>query len=155
MSLKNKKWNEFVSKDKIKAAGIVICFDDKDRVLIIRRSNIDKRAGQWTIPGGHIDEDDSSIEAGAARELKEETNLSCNPEDLIYIAEPKPEKYYFLAPSWSGKVDVHIPNPETGEIEHDSYKWISIEDVKDIDNTEIPIYLLDKALEIYKNARNL
>ena len=67
MSLTDKKWNEFVSKDKDKAAGIVVCFDDKDRVLIIRRSNIDKRAGQWTLPGGHIDESDKSIEAGAQR----------------------------------------------------------------------------------------
>ena len=155
MSLTDKKWNDFVSKDKIKAAGIVICFDDKDRVLIIRRSSIDKRAGQWTIPGGHIDEKDVSIEAGAARELKEETNLSCNADALIYIAEPKPEKFYFLAPSWSGDVDVNIPNPETGEVEHDDYRWASIEDIKDIDNTEIPIYLLDKALEIFKNGTNL
>ena len=151
MPLKNKKWNEFVSKDKTKAAGIVICFDDKDRILIIRRSNIDKRAGQWTIPGGHIDEDDSSIEAGAARELKEETNLSCNPAELIYIAEPKPEKYYFLAKEWYGTVDVEIPNPKTGEIEHDDYKWASINDIKDIEDTEIPIYLLEKSLKIKNN----
>ena len=93
----NSKWSEFVSGDKTKAAGIVICFDDEERILILRRSSIDKRAGQWTIPGGHIDEDDASVEAGAVRELKEETNLQCTVEDLIYIGEPKPEKFYFLA----------------------------------------------------------
>ena len=98
MPLTNKKWNEFISKDKRPPAGIVICFDDKDRVLILRRSKIDKRAGQWTIPGGHIDATDDSIEAGAARELKEETGLTCDPTKLIYIGEPRTEKFYFLAP---------------------------------------------------------
>ena len=151
MSLTDKKWNEFVSKDKDKAAGIVVCFDDKDRVLIIRRSNIDKRAGQWTLPGGHIDESDKSIEAGAQRELEEETGLSCTISNLQYLDEPKPGKFYFLAKKWSGEVDVHIPNPETGQIEHDKHKWCSIEDVKDIENSEIPIYLLEKALEMLKN----
>lgn len=150
----NSKWNEFVSGDKTKAAGIVICFDDKNKVLILRRSSIDKRAGQWTIPGGHIDEEDSSIEAGAVRELKEETNLQCNVEDLIYIGEPKPEKFYFLAKRWTGEVNVSIPNPETDEIEHDDYRWTSIEEIKEIEDSEIPIYLLEKALEIFKNEKN-
>ena len=144
----NSKWSEFVSGEKTKAAGIVICFDDEDRVLIIRRSPIDKRAGQWTIPGGHIDETDDSIESGAIRELKEETNLSCAMGDLVYIGEPKPEKYYFLATTWRGEVNVSIPNPETDEIEHDDYRWASIEEIKDIEDSEIPIYLLEKALQL-------
>ena len=153
MPLTNKKWNEFISKDKRPPAGIVICFDDKDRVLILRRSKIDKRAGQWTIPGGHIDAADDSIEAGAARELKEETDLTCDPAKLIYIGEPRTEKFYFLAPFWDGNVNVSIPNPETGEIEHDAYRWASIDDIKDIEDTEIPIYLLEKALDMLKNAK--
>ena len=46
------------------------------------------------------------------------------------------------------------PNPHTGEVEHDDYKWATINDIKDIDNSEIPIYLLEKALEITKNETN-
>ena len=45
------------------------------------------------------------------------------------------------------------PNPKTDEIEHDDYKWVSIEEIKEIEDTEIPIYLLEKALEISKNAK--
>ena len=37
---------------------------------------------------------------------------------------------------------------ETDEIEHDDWKWATIEDIKDIENTEIPIYLLEKALKL-------
>ena len=147
MSIKN-TWKSFVEQNKPTLAGIVVCVDSRQRFLIIRRSNIDDRAGQWTIPGGHIDDEDRSIESGAVRELDEETNLFCNTDDLIYLGEPKPEKHYFLTTKWTGKVDINKPNPETGIIEHDAYEWATIEDIKKIDNTEIPIYLLEKALKI-------
>ena len=144
-------WKEFLTEGELKTVGIVVCLDDKQQFLIIRRSDIDDRAGQWTIPGGHIDDEDSSVEAGAIRELQEETNLSCLVSDLRYLGEPKNEKYYFLTEKWSGDVNVDKPNPKTGEIEHDAYKWATINDIKDIEDSEIPIYLLEKALEMSKN----
>ena len=144
----NYKWNKFLTEKELKTVGIVVCLDDKQRFLILRRSNIDTRAGQWTIPGGHIDDKDRSIEAGAVRELDEETNLICDTSDLIYLGEPKPKKHYFLTMKWSGNVNVDKPNPITNEIEHDDWKWATIEQIKDIENTEFPIYLLEKALKI-------
>jgi len=147
----NVKWNNFLTEGELKDVGIVACLDDKQRFLIIRRSNIDERGGQWTIPGGHIDDEDSSIEDGACRELKEETGLVCNIENLTYLGEPKPKKHYFLTREWSGEINVDIPNPITGEIEHDDWKWANLEEIKDLDNSEIPIYLLEKVLEMHKN----
>ena len=144
-------WKAFLTEDELKEVGIVVCLDDKQRFLIIRRSNIDERAGMWTIPGGHIDESDSSIEYGASRELEEETDLVCLVENLIYLGEAKPKKYYFLTRKWSGDVDINIPNPKTGQVEHDDYRWATINEIKDITNSEIPIYLLEKALEMSKN----
>ena len=145
------EWNKFLTESELKTVGIVACLNDKQQFLVIRRSDIDDREGQWTIPGGHIDDEDSSIEAGAIRELQEETNLSCSVSDLIYLGEPKTEKFYFLTQKWTGDVDVDKSNPKTGEIEHDDWKWLTIEEIKEIDNSEIPIYLLEKAIEISKN----
>ena len=68
-------WEKFLKEDEDVEAGIVVCLNEKEEFLVIRRSKSDHRAGQWTIPGGHIDEKDNSIEQGALRELKEETNL--------------------------------------------------------------------------------
>tara|TARA_B100000530_G_C15917179_1_gene471745 strand:- start:1017 stop:1475 length:459 start_codon:yes stop_codon:yes gene_type:complete len=147
-------WKEFLTEGELKTVGIVVCLDDKQQFLIIRRSDIDDRAGQWTIPGGHIDDEDPSVEAGAVRELEEETNLSCLVSDLRFLGEPKNQKYYFLTQKWSGDLNVDKPNPKTGEIEHDDYKWAPISDIKDIENSEIPIYLLEKALEMSKNETN-
>ena len=145
------KWKGFLSEDRQKAAGIVVCITEDERVLIVRRLTNDERNGQWTIPGGHIEDEDTSIEQGAARELFEEANLTCSVADLVFLGEPKPEKYYFWTTKWSGDVNVDKPNPKTGEIEHDAYRWASIDDIKDIEDTEIPIYLLEKALEMSKN----
>ena len=140
-----------MSEGELKDVGIVACLNDKDQFLIIRRSDIDERAGQWTVPGGHIDDEDSSIEDGAVRELKEETGLTCSTEKLTYLGEPKQKKYYFLTQEWSGDIKIDIPNPKTGQIEHDDYRWATINEIKDIANSEIPIYLLEKALEMSKN----
>ena len=49
-------WKTFLQEEELKSVGIVACLDDKGRFLVIRRSNIDHRGGQWTIPGGHIDD---------------------------------------------------------------------------------------------------
>ena len=146
----NEKWRKYLTEKEgdLKITGIVVCLDDKQQFLIIRRSDIDERAGMWTIPGGHIDEDDRSIESGAVRELDEETDLLVNTSDLVYLGQPKPQKYYFLTQKWSGNVKVDKPNPVTNKIEHDDWKWATINQIKDIDNSEIPIYLLEKALKI-------
>jgi 8-oxo-dGTP pyrophosphatase MutT (NUDIX family) len=145
-------WKSFVIEGKDTDVGIVVCLDDEQQFLILRRSDIDDREGQWTMPGGHIDPGDNSIEAGAARELLEEANLTCKLSDLIYLGSPKPRKYYFLTLKWTGDVHVDKPNPKTDEIEHDDYKWATIKDIKELDDTNIPIYLLEKALEIQKEG---
>jgi len=146
-----KMWSRYLAENDTKTSGIVVCLNDKEQFLVIRRSNIDDREGQWTMPGGHIDDEDRSIEAGSVRELEEEANLVCKVSDLTYLGEPKPQKYVFLTQKWSGEVNVDKPNPESGKIEHDDWKWATIEDIKEMDNTEIPIYLLEKALEMSQN----
>ena len=147
MSIDN-KWSQFLNENNESTAGIIVCLRNDKKVLIIRRSNIDDRAGQWTVPGGHIEESDSSIEAGAVRELEEETDLLCNTENLVYLGEPKPKKFYFLTQEWSGTVNIHKKNPVTKKQEHDKYAWATIDDIKRIANSQIPIYLLEKALKL-------
>ena len=146
-----KKWNKFLTEGELKTVGIVACLNSEQQFLVIRRSDIDDRAGQWTMPGGHIDDKDNSIEAGAVRELKEEANLSCKVSDLVYLGQPKPEKYMYFTKKWTGEVNVDKPNPKTGEIEHDAFKWLSLEQIKDLEDNKIPIYLLEKALDLSEN----
>jgi 8-oxo-dGTP pyrophosphatase MutT (NUDIX family) len=46
------------------------------------------------------------------------------------------------------------PNLQTSDIEHDDWKWLIIQEVKELDNSKIPNYLLKKALEIAQNETN-
>ena len=39
-------WNRFLTEGELKTVGIVVCLNDKQQFLIIRRSDIDDRAGQ-------------------------------------------------------------------------------------------------------------
>jgi len=53
---------------------------DGDAVLLVRRA-AEPGVGDWTIPGGHLERDESPAE-GAARELREETGLAVGSGDL-------------------------------------------------------------------------
>ena len=89
----NHKWRNFLTEGELKTVGIAVCLNGEQQFLIIRRSDIDRRAGQWTMPGGHVDDEDDSIEAGAIRELDEETNLKCKATDLQYLGHPSKNKH--------------------------------------------------------------
>jgi len=63
-----------VPNDSKKVAKVVI-IDDSGSVLMLKRSNyMDKFAGEWDLPGGHI-KIGEDFEIGMRREVKEETNL--------------------------------------------------------------------------------
>ena len=73
-----------VPNDIITVAKVVI-IDNKDRVLFLKRSNyMDKFAGEWDLPGGHLKGNESLLE-GLKREVKEETGLSVSDPKLITI----------------------------------------------------------------------
>jgi len=56
---------------------------DGDRGLFIERGTGEDR-GTWSTPGGHLEVCESP-QAGAARELEEETGLSVDPRDLTVV----------------------------------------------------------------------
>lgn len=64
--------------EKSKRVAIALVVDDKDRVLMGKRSDTDK----WTVPAGHIEKGECPF-LGMARELKEETGLDAKQIKLI------------------------------------------------------------------------
>ena len=69
----------------ISTVAKVVIIDNKDRVLLLKRSNyMDKFAGEWDLPGGHL-KDNESLFDGLEREVKEETGLSVSEPKLISI----------------------------------------------------------------------
>jgi ADP-ribose pyrophosphatase YjhB (NUDIX family) len=65
-------------------AAYNVCVDDAGRLLMCRLSNITERPGWWTLPGGGIDFGEHP-EAGALRELQEETGLVGRIVELLAV----------------------------------------------------------------------
>lgn len=65
----------------VPCAGVAVV--DDDSVLIVQRA-AGPGKGEWTIPGGHLELGEPPA-VGAVRELREETGLSVNPDDLSLL----------------------------------------------------------------------
>jgi 8-oxo-dGTP diphosphatase len=146
----NQIWNKFLNENKKKDIASVVCINDKQQILILRRSKTDKhRPLHWDLPGGHIDPSDNSLEDGAVRELQEEAGIEASIGDLIFIDSrnlKKSTRHTFVTTKWTGKVKLK-PNPKTDITEHDEYKWATIDEIKELEQSIIPNYILKKALE--------
>lgn len=81
-----------VNNDSRQVAKVVI-IDDHNRVLMLKRSNyMDKYAGEWDLPGGHIRVGEDFL-VGMKREVKEETNLDV--ENLKFIEKIDNLDFYY------------------------------------------------------------
>lgn len=63
----------------------VVLTNGSGEILLLRRSATSKRrALEWDIPGGHVDDGESSLEA-ATRETREEAGIRLQPEGLALV----------------------------------------------------------------------
>jgi len=129
---------------------VASCFiiDEQDRFLIVRRSDTDWwRPLHWEIPGGKIDKIDFSARGAAMREVREETGLLLDDCKFLEIYEGKElTKFYFVSRSWKGEIRIPITQPN-GIIEHDQYKWCSIDELNNQKDLIIPVSVFVKALK--------
>ncbi|WP_445276817.1 NUDIX domain-containing protein [Streptomyces sp. DSM 41033] len=69
--------------ETIRYTADVVVITTDDRVLLVQRG-WNPHAGQWALPGGHVDPGETS-RAAAARELAEETDVYAAPEELTQV----------------------------------------------------------------------
>lgn len=70
-----------VWRNPVPTAGVAVVADEG--VLLTERA-VKPGVGDWAVPGGHLEVEESPEEA-AARELREETGLRADPEDLTLL----------------------------------------------------------------------
>jgi len=68
--------------DKKRYTGVMVKCGDK--VLLCKRNNLGSFPGMWSIPGGKLEDNETSKE-GAKREFFEETAVDINDRDLTFI----------------------------------------------------------------------
>lgn len=123
--------------------GIIV--NDKKEVLIMTRKTDDFMGGIDELPSGNMETRENILQA-LTREIKEETNLDVesvksyiNSFDYLSGSGKKARQYNFA---------IKVKSTDNIKLtEHDSYKWLSIEDAinKTIITDEVKF-----ALEIYK-----
>jgi ADP-ribose pyrophosphatase YjhB (NUDIX family) len=93
-------------------ASCLLCVDD--RVLLSRRA-IWPRLGFWTIPGGFVEEGEST-ECGACRELEEEAGVSIVRAKLLAVYEmPQISQVMFMYMAMAECCNARA-GPESGEV---------------------------------------
>lgn len=104
-----------------------ILLNERDEVLLVRRSKGDnKRPGEWDIPGGAID-DGEDPRTAVIREIQEEVGITLSPDQVhIIYAETTvyEESLYVVRIQYAARVDnatVVLSD------EHDEYQWLSPE----------------------------
>lgn len=121
--------------------------NDKKTILLTKR-NIEPFKNYWCFPGGHVEEFEN-LETAVVREIKEETNLSFQPDFLHYFEEIFPDKdIHNVALFYTGEAigDLLKDDKEVLEI-----KWFSIDEAMKMDLA----FSHNKVLEYYKKKFEL
>ena len=76
-------YEEFYARYYVhRIAALAVVTDFRDRVLLVQQLRGNKKV--WGLPGGILEKGESFIEA-AVREVREETNIVCEPHSIIAV----------------------------------------------------------------------
>jgi len=106
--------------------GVCVLIKRGSEALFILRSNTGFKDGEYAVPSGHV-ENDESFTVAACREVFEEVGLKINPEKLSYLLTVQRRSIndtridvWFEATEWNGE-------PKNAEPErHSEITWLDI-----------------------------
>lgn len=110
-------------EQNLKAAMAVVINQNKEVLILKREPHTGWMPEKWGLPGGHIEKNESSVDA-AVRETKEETNL-----DLSCVTElqRKGQAMIYYSNSWTGHVEI--------DFEHTDWAWAPYNELDNYDTT--------------------
>ena len=118
--------------DTIEVVAAVI--KDGDRYLATQRGYGNFK-GMWEFPGGKIETNEEKEDA-LIREIKEELNTDINVDKYLCTVEYDYPDFHLIMHAYicsliNNKIENVKRNEE--ELEHDSYKWLTAENISEVD----------------------
>ena len=104
----------------------------KDKKFLLTQRGYGKYKDKWEFPGGKIEKDESKEDA-IKREIKEELDASIKVDNFLCKVEYDYTTFYL-------KMNVFCVSLEDEHIifkEHESYKWISFNDLDDVKKLDL------------------
>jgi 8-oxo-dGTP pyrophosphatase MutT (NUDIX family) len=95
--------------------GVHVLCEREGRVLLLRRAGTGFFDGLYSLPGGHVEQGESILQA-AARELEEETGLQIAPDDLGWLgiihrrSDTNRIDFFLRALRWQGEPVLREPD---------------------------------------------
>ena len=115
-------------KDIDVCAAVII----KDKKILLTQRGYGEYKDKWEFPGGKIEKDESKEDA-IKREIKEELDASIKVDNFLCKVEYDYTTFYL-------KMNVFCVSLEDEHIifkEHESYKWISFNDLDDVKKLDL------------------
>lgn len=110
----------------------VVISNDKNQILLLKRSEKSGAGGMWSFPGGGLEKGEDSIK-GIQREIKEETKLT------VKNLKPFHVRTYLNKENDSVVIIAYYASYVKGDVvlnwEHDEYKWVTKEEALRINLT--------------------
>lgn len=131
-------------KHTIRCAVYLFLIRD-NKLLLLRRKNTGWKDGQYGVPAGHLEKNETVLSA-ATREAKEETGIDIKPEDLelVHVMHRKANydyiDFYFNIKKWKG--DPFIAEKEKS----DDLQWFDLD--------KLPQNTVDYVRMAFENSRN-
>lgn len=130
-------------ENRIPHSGVSMTVDiavvQDDSILLIKRGK-DPYKDYWALPGGRVEKSDGSLVTAALRELKEETNLDLQKDNLQFVTlvgnNKRDPRGFCTSCLYLAQFDEPIPQKIRAGDDAVEYKWATFEDILK-DDTEL------------------
>ncbi len=116
---------------------------DEGRLLAARRSAPPELAGRWELPGGKVEKGETPEQA-LVRELREELGVDARTVGRVPGEWPLREPYVLRV--WTALLEPGSPAPAPLQ-DHDELRWLSPEEIWDVDWLDQDVPAVRRALE--------
>lgn len=114
----------------VRLAVYGLCKKD-DKYLFIRRAGTGYRDGEYTLPAGHVEANETFTQT-CIREMQEEVGIAVNPQQLhlAHVMQRHEGKedyvdYYFVCQAWEGEPAIGEPHKA------DDLQWFTLAEAAD------------------------